>query len=237
MKFTSGKETVLVISDTQAPFAHPDAIAFLAALKKKYKPTEVVAIGDTLDMHTLGKWVHDPDGYGPADEYREGIKWMKELYSLFPVARETVSNHNSRYIKRIKEAGIPSVLAKDYRDVMQYPPGWSIHENIEIDGVVYEHGTRFGGTHAAWQAVTVNGQSTVFGHLHSRGAISYMANNKQLLFGMCVGCLIDHSKYAFAYSYDAKYRPILGTGIIVNGVPHFAPMELDNKARWTGFVS
>lgn len=236
MKFSQGKERVLVISDTQAPFAHKDALDFLGALKKKYKPTRVVAIGDTLDMHTLGKWVHDPDGYGPADEYTNGIAWLAELYSLFPEAEETASNHNSRYLKRAKEAGIPSALLKDYEEVMRYPKGWSVHENIEIDGVMYEHGTRFGGIHAAWQAVTVNGQSTVFGHLHSRAGITYLANSKEMLFGMCVGCLIDHSAYAFSYAQDAKYRPILGTGLVLEGVPHFAPMAVDKRGRWTGFV-
>lgn len=234
MKLKTGKETVLAISDLQAPYQHPDAIEFLTAVRDEYKPTKIVCIGDSLDMHTLGKWTANPDLPGPADEYAQGIEFMKRLYKLFPVAMEVVSNHNSRYLKRVSEAGIPSSYIKSYRDIMQYPKGWDIAEEVEIDGVMYEHGTRFGGVSATRQAIQVNGQSTVFGHLHSGGAVIYVANRKSMLFAMNIGCLIDYSKLAFAYAKDAKLRPTLGTGVIRKGVPHFVPLLIDNEGRWTG---
>lgn len=234
MKLNIGKEIVLGISDLQAPYQHPDALSFLARVKSEYKPTRIVCIGDSLDQHTLGKWTANPDLPGPADEYAQGMEFMKKLYKLFPVATEVVSNHNSRYIKRIMEAGIPSSFIKSYRDIMQYPKGWNIEEEVEIDGVMYEHGTRFGGLSATRQSIQVNGQSTVFGHLHSGGGVTYVANRKSMLFAMNVGCLIDYSRLAFAYARDAKLRPTLGTGIIRKGVPHFIPLLIDDAGRWTG---
>lgn len=234
MKLHSGKETVLAISDLQAPYEHPDALAFLSEIKGKYKPTKIVCIGDSLDQHTLGKWTANPDLPGPADEYAQGIAFMKKLYRLFPTAIEVISNHNSRYLKRVMEAGIPSSFIKSYREIMQYPAGWDIADEVEIDGVMYEHGTRFGGLSATRQSIQVNGQSTVFGHLHSGGGVTYVANRKHMLFAMNVGCLIDYSRLAFAYARDAKLRPTLGTGVIRKGVPHFVPMLIDDAGRWTG---
>lgn len=234
MKLHVGKETVLAISDMQAPYQHPDTLDFLKAVKDEYKPTKIVCIGDSLDQHTLGKWTANPDLPGPADEYAQGMEFMQELYKLFPKAIEVVSNHNSRYIKRVTEAGIPSSFIKSYREIMQYPKGWEIAEEVEIDGVMYEHGTRFGGLAATRQSIQVNGQSTVFGHLHSGGAVTYVANRKAMLFAMNVGCLIDYSKLAFAYARDSKLRPTLGTGVIRKGVPHFVPLLIDSAGRWIG---
>lgn len=234
MKLHVGKETVLAISDMQAPYQHPDTLPFLKAVKDEYKPTEIVCIGDSLDQHTLGKWTANPDLPGPLDEYTQGMEFMHKLYKLFPKATEVVSNHNSRYIKRVMEAGIPSSFVKSYREIMQYPKGWKIEEEYEVDGVMYEHGTRFGGLAATRQSIQVNGQSTVFGHLHSGGAVTYVANRKSMLFAMNVGCLIDYSKLAFAYARDSKLRPTLGTGVIRKGVPHFVPLLIDDSGRWIG---
>lgn len=234
MQLFRGTETVLAISDQQAPFHHPDAIAFLKAVKQKFQPTKVVNIGDSLDMHCLSKYSHNPDLPGPADEYRQALDFMHELYDLFPVAQEVYSNHNGRYLKRIEEAGIPSSFIKSYRQIMDYPKGWSIEPYLEIDNVLYEHGTRFGGLNSGRSALQVNGQSTVYGHLHSNGGIVYSANRKELIFAMCVGCLIDWKAYAFNYARDAKQLPTLGTGVVVKGVPHFVPMFIDKEFRWTG---
>lgn len=77
VKLRTGKETVLAISDLQAPYQHQDALRFLEAVADEYTPTKIVCIGDSLDMHTLGKWAHHPDLPGPKDEYEQGIAFMK----------------------------------------------------------------------------------------------------------------------------------------------------------------
>lgn len=234
MKLKQGKETVLAISDMQAPYQHADTIDFLTAVKDKYKPTKIVCIGDSLDMHTLGKWGSNPDLPGAADEFAQGLEFMKKVYDLFPVATEVTSNHNSRYLKRLLEAGIPSAYIRKYAEIMQYPKGWKLVEECEIDGVIYEHGTRFGGQSAQRQALQSNWQSTVFGHHHSNGGITFQANKTQMLFGMNVGCLIDIDKLAFAYAKDSRLKPTLGTGVVKKGVPEFIPLMIDKKKRWIG---
>ena len=198
----------------QAPFQHPDAIEFLTALKKQYKPTKIVCIGDSVDQHKLAKWTGNPDAPSAGDEYTLAMAFMHKLYKLFPVAVEVESNHNMRVSKRLLEAGIPKAYQKKYEEWMQYPTGWSIHKYVEIDGIMYEHGTRFGGANATTQSMQVNWQSTVFGHHPSSAGVTFRANRKQMAFGINVGCLINHDTYAFEYSRESKFMPTLGAGVM-----------------------
>lgn len=39
-------DRILIIGDIHAPYEHPDTVAFLKAVKEKYKPTRVIQIGD-----------------------------------------------------------------------------------------------------------------------------------------------------------------------------------------------
>ena len=234
MILQSGTETVLAIPDMQCPFEHEDTVPFLKAVAKKVKPTKVVCIGDSLDCHAMSRWQVDPDGYSAREEYERGIRSMKRIYKLFPEAVEVISNHNERIAKRAFGAGIPQGFLKSYREIMQYPEGWRIERDVEIDGVMYEHGHSQGGVHAAYNLAIHNGQSTVIGHHHSHAGIHFIANRRKMIWGMNVGCLIDVEAYAFAYAREAKFKPTLGCGVVVKGVPYFIPMLLDGAKRWTG---
>jgi hypothetical protein len=50
---------------------------------------------------------------------------------------------------------------------------------------------------------------------------------------MGVGCLIDpHSP---AFQYDKKNivsRPVLGSGVVIEGIPSVIPMTLTKSGRW-----
>ncbi len=224
MKLERGKETVLVISDIQAPYHHPDATRFLRELKKKWKPTKTVCIGDSVDQHQLGRFTPDPNAPSPGDEYELAMAFMKQLYALFPEAVEVTSNHNTRIFKQAHNARIPDAYLKSYEEMMQYPAGWSIKPYVEIDGVMYEHGERAGGGQVNRTIAMVNTQSTVYGHHHSAAGIAYFANRKRLLFAMNVGCLIDHDSYGLAYAKTSRFLQTLGAGIVDKGVPYFEPL-------------
>lgn len=232
MRLTKGKQRVLVIPDMQCPFEHPDSVAFLKAVAKHYQTDTVVCIGDSLDFHAMSRWKSDPSGMGPADEYRRGMKSMQKLYKAFPSVVEVVSNHNMRVAKRAFDAGMPAEFLKSYEEWMQYPPGWSLADYVEIDGVMYEHGHTQGGENAAKTLSRHNGQSTVIGHHHSHAGIQYSANRQHMIWGMNAGCLIDIDAYAFKYAAEHKYKPTLGCGVVVYGVPHFIPMIIGKDKRW-----
>lgn len=228
------KNTVLVISDTQFPFQHKDTFTFLAAVAKKYKPTQVVHIGDEVDLAAMSDFDHDPDGYSAGHELTKALESMRILYKMFPKVKVCISNHTARPFRKAFKHGIPKAFLKGYHEFMEAPKGWSWSDKWEIDGVIYEHGIGQSGVLGALKAATGNMQSTVIGHLHAFAGISYSANPRHLIFGFNVGCLIDIHAYAFAYGKHFKQKPIIGCGVVIEGIPTFVPMQLTEKGRWTG---
>lgn len=64
-----------------------------------------------------------------------------------------------------------------------------------------------------------------------------MANEYDVIFGLNVGCLIDRSAYVFDYGKGAKFKPTLGCGVVLYGVPKFVPMIVSGKQeRWIGEI-
>lgn len=231
-----GKETVLVISDTQAPFHHPDTIDFLKAVKKKYKPSKIVHIGDITDSYHLSDYLHDPDGMSATHEIIRMQEFVRELGVIFPKMDILTSNHDARIYRAAKRAGIPSHYIKEYHGWMNCPKTWKFHDELEIDEVLYTHGDEAGagGMNAALNRAKAYGQSTVAGHLHTLAEIRYYANRKHLIFGFQVGSLIDQKAYAFAYSKKNIKKAIIGCGIVDKGVPIFIPMVLGPGGQWSG---
>jgi len=81
------------------------------------------------------------------------------------------------------------------------------------------------------------GMSAVQGHYHTKFVISYWSNPDNLFFGMNVGCLTNQKSMAFEYAKNFKTRFIIGTGIILDGVPRLLPMVLNKGGRWNGKVA
>lgn len=228
------KLTVLSIPDIHFPAHHPDTFSFLKAVKKKFKPDEVVCLGDEIDAAGLGDWDHDPDAPSPGDELRKAVKLMHELYDIFPTVKVCISNHTDRIYRKPFKAGIPKNLIKSYAEILEAPKGWQWAESWEVDGILYEHGEGFSGKDGALKAAQANMQSTVIGHLHAHAGIQYYANARHLIWGFNAGCLIDRANPAFNYGKHIKAKPIIGVGLIVAGIPQFIPMQLDRHGRWTG---
>lgn len=225
---------VLAIPDLHCPFQHPDAFKFLQAVKKKYKPNKVVCLGDEMDGHAISMHDSDPDGMSAGKELEQAKVELNKLYKIFPNVLVCTSNHGSLPYRRAYKFGIPKAFLKSYKEFLDAPQGWEWADEHEIDNVIYEHGESFSGQQGAIKSANANMQSTVIGHIHSFAGIQYSANQKHLIFGFNVGCLIDNAAYAFAYGKKFKAKPILGCGIIVDGIPTFIPMILTSKGKWTG---
>lgn len=228
------KNVIQIIPDTQAPFHHPDTIAFLKAVNKKYKPNHMVHIGDEVDFHALGDWDHDPDGMSAGDELTAAVGFMKKLYKAFPKMKVCTSNHTARPFRRAFKHGIPKAFLRDYHEFLKAPKGWKWADKWEIDGILFEHGEGQSGKDGAINAAKGNMQSTVIGHIHAFAGIQWAANPRFLYFGFNVGCLIDRHAYAFVYGAKMKNKPILGCGVIINRIPQFVPMLLNKRGRWVG---
>jgi len=227
-------DVILTLSDLHIPYHHVDSLEFLTAIKKKYKPTRTVCIGDECDKHALSFYDSDPDLPSAGDELIEAIEYLEEFYELFPSLDIVDSNHGSMLYRRGKHHGIPRKYLLDYGDVLEAPPGWKwTHDLIIRRGkqeIYFHHGISKDGLKLAKE----RGICVVQGHYHTEFNIKYCGTPNFLLWSMQVGCLIDKEALAFAYDKNNLGRPIIGTGIIIDGLPKLLPMTLKKNGRWNG---
>ncbi len=228
-------ERVLVISDMHIPYSHPDVLPFLKAIKKEYKPDRIICIGDEVDKHAMSFHDSDPDLPSAGDELKEAIEMLKPIYKLFPEVDLVDSNHGSMVYRKGKHHGIPRKYLRDYGEILDAPSGWVWHNDLKItlsDGSLcyFHHGLKKNGLQVAQQL----GVNFIQGHFHNDFCIAYSSTPEKLLWNMTIGCLIDDKALAFAYNKTTLGRPIIGTGIIIEGQPVLLPMVLDKKGRWIG---
>jgi len=229
---------VLVISDMHAPYNHPDMIPFLEAIKQKYKPDRVIGIGDELDYHALSFHDSDPDLPSASGELKLGQAVLRQVAHLFPDVDLVDSNHGSMAFRRAKAHGIPRHLIVSYRDAIferEGGDGWNWHQRLTV---TLSNGQKCVFVHTAGVDCLRNaehlGMCFVQGHHHEKFEIRYSSNPEKLYWGMTVGCLIDDDQLAFAYNKLNRCRPLIGCGIIIDGLPKLLPMVLESGGQWNG---
>ena len=219
-KSKSGKN-VLVIGDLHEPFCLDNYLEHCVETYNKYKCDEVVFIGDIIDNHASSYHETDPDGHSAGQELKMAIQRIKQWYQAFPKATVIIGNHDRLIMRKAYSSGLSKMWIKDYAEVLG-TPGWNFTESIEIDDVLYIHGE--GGT--ARDRVRRDLQSIVQGHLHSQAYIDWCVGAKFKLFGMQVGCGIDHKSYAMAYGKEGP-KPAIACGVVLQGeVPINIMMQL-----------
>ena len=230
-------ERILMISDMHAPYEHPDTMPFLCAVKNKYRPTRAVCVGDEVDKHAMSFHDSDPDLPSAGDELQLAIKALQSLYHMFPEMDLVDSNHGSMVYRKGKHHGIPRKYLRDYGEVLEAPKGWKWHNDLLIELPTKQfmyvcHGLRKDGIRLARD----QGCCVVQGHYHTEFCIQYASSPRQLLWSMQVGCSIDDHTLAFHYNKTTAQRPIIGHGIVIEGIPKLLPMILDEDGKWIGVV-
>jgi hypothetical protein len=229
-------DIILVISDLHIPYHHQDAFDFLRALKKAYKPTRIINIGDEVDNHGISFHDSDPDLMSPGDELIASQEYCHELQQIFPQMDLLDSNHGSLAYRRAKSDGIPRYFIKEYRDILNITADWEWHNELRLKSghqeIIFRH--QFGAN--VLKAAEGMGMSCVQGHYHSKFEIGYTSSPLALNWGMTVGCLIDTNALAFEYNALQLKRPILGCGLIIEGFPQLVPMVMNKRGRWDGKV-
>lgn len=232
-----GYSSILCISDMHQPYSHPDLHEFLKSLKRKYKPDVVVCLGDEVDKHAMSFHDSDPDLFSAGEELEKAIECLEPIYKLFPKMEVISSNHGDMVYRKAKHHGIPRAYLRDYGDVLKAPKGWRWHNDLvlktSIGSEVYFHHGKSADVYKASQAMSM---SMVQGHYHEKFNVHYWANPTGLYWGMQIGCLVNDRSLAFAYNKTNLKRPIIGLGIIMNGLPKLLPMVLDRKGRWNGNI-
>jgi hypothetical protein len=225
----------LVIPDLHHPRCHQDALAFCIAVQKKYALTEVVFMGDILDLHAVSYHEKLPELEGP-DAELEACKVLIEPWKrAFPKAMVCIGNHDSLFDRKAITYGIPKQMIARLDKVLG-TKGWLWRqEHIVPCGnhhVVFRH---------SWGpnielAMMRNGTSVVAGHWHSKSGVVYAQTSFRRMFGMQLGCLIQADHAAFSYNRQDIKRPLLNVGKIVDGEPAILSMNLNSEGRWTGEV-
>lgn len=208
---------VLVIGDTHLPFEIEGYLDFCLKLEKDYQCSKIIHIGDLIDNHAVSFHDHDPDGRSPGDEYKLALDKCEDWYKAFPNVKICIGNHDRLPFRKAFTAGLPKNWLKNYQEMFNSPNTWRwdfIHKEF---GVIYQHGTGMSGEMASVNAARENRQSTVIGHLHTVCNTRFLASEKDLIFGMSVGCGIDHHKYAFAYGKENTRKPVISAGIVIDG--------------------
>lgn len=220
---------ILFISDQHIPYHHEKMFEFLERLIEKYQPTRFVNVGDELDKHAMSYHDSDPDLPSAGDELERSLVYVKQMHKLIPNMDVIESNHGSMHMRKAKTHGFPKRYMRSYNEILEVGEGWKWHNDLTLDmsewGVPDVH-VHHGKTKRAIMTSKAMSMSHVCGHFHESFGIEYWANPKGLYFGMNIGCLIDDKKLAFAYNKINPHRPIIGTGLIIEGKPVLEAMEM-----------
>ena len=207
----SETRNVLVIGDLHEPFCLDGYLDFCLKQYEAYNCTEVVFIGDVIDNHYSSYHEASADGMGGLDELELAIKKISQWRDAFPIATVIIGNHDRIIMRKAQTSSIPSKWIKSYKEVLK-TPDWNFVERYELDGVQYIHGE--GGT--ASTKCRADMMNTVQGHLHTQCYVQNFVGKKFRIFGVQVGCGINHKSYAMAYAKYGK-RPAVGCAVVLNG--------------------
>ena len=220
-------DNVLVIGDPHEPFTKEGYLEFCRKIQEEYDCGTVIHIGDAVDNHAVSYHEKDPEGMSAGDEFNLAIERMKRWYHTFPNVKVCIGNHDALPFRKAFSAGLPKTWLKTYQELLQSPPTWEWDFVHQVNGVIYQHGTGLSGEMAAINAARENRQSTVIGHLHTVMNTRFLASYKDLIFGVTVGCGIDHEKYAFAYGKQNTRKPVVACAVILDGkLPINIPMPI-----------
>lgn len=225
--------------DLHIPYEHEDALHFIEAVIKEYKPTLTINLGDMLDFHNISFHDADPDLYSAGDELERAQCHIQDWERLIPNQYIVGSNHGDLPMRKFMNAGLPREFLKSYNDIYGVGKGWKFVEDLTIQtkskhlpDMYIAHGIRKNALQVAQQ----RGQRFVCGHYHENFEVAYAGNPNSLLWAVMSGCLIDKKSLAFNYNKLNLNRPVLGCTVILYGVPFLIPMILDNHGRWIGEI-
>lgn len=210
---------VLVIGDSHCPGMRRGYVDFLKRVADRWTINRVVHIGDLVDWSSISFHEKSPGLSNATREYEKAKRQVASLARAFPNADWLIGNHDALTERQAITAGLPPQLLRDYQDM--WGIDWRVHprfSKLQIDGVIYSHGdSGRGGQDAAFRQARDNFRSTVIGHFHGQAGVRWWANPEFRIFGMSVGCGIDHSKLQFEYGRKIAAKPMLGCGVVIDG--------------------
>ena len=207
---TKKERRILCIGDLHLPFTLSGYLQFCKDSYDKWNCNQVIFIGDIIDNHYSSYHESDPNGMGGGDELDLAIKMVAKWSKAFPVADVLIGNHDRIIMRKAFSSAIPREWIKSYNEVLG--TNWNWVERIVYDGVQYVHGE--GGQSST--KCKNDMMSTVQGHIHTKAECTWHVGRNFKVFGMQVGCGVNHESYAAAYAKNFKKQAI-GCGVILGG--------------------
>lgn len=217
---------ILVIGDIHEPATHPGYLPWCLHLADRWETDRVVMIGDVLDYHAISFHAKEADAPSAGDEYDEAREAVGRWHRAFPKATVTIGNHDERVHRLAASVSIPSRFIQSF-NTLWGTNGWKWVRDATIDGVHYLHGTGLGGQQPALAAARASMVPTVCGHVHSVGGVRWASGPSQSIWGMDTGCGVDDRHPSMRYGRDLIRRPVLGAGVVLDGVPYHERMPAD----------
>ena len=203
---------ILVVGDLHEPFCLDGYLDFCLEQYETWNCTDTIFIGDIIDNHYTSFHEIDIEAeYTGKQELEVAINRIARWYKAFPDATVILGNHDRMIMRKAQTSLIPSKWIKSYKEVLEVP-NWDFVDRLEIDGVQYIHGEA--GT--ARTKCRADMQNTIQGHLHTQCYIEHYCGQNFRVFGMQVGCGIDHDSYAMAYAKRGK-KPAIACGVVLGG--------------------
>lgn len=221
-----------IIGDQHYPYHLEGYAQWCADIFDQWDVDTVVHIGDLIDHHGLSFHDSEPLLQGVTGEWIDAREQLQEVYDLFPNLTLIEGNHDLIPARQLRKIGMePTIFMRPLKDIYEMPEGWEVEDQIEIDNVLYHHGHTASGVNGFRKDCEKRMRCTVSGHNHSNAGISATATDDNLVWGMAVGCGVDHKHMAFAYGKNFANKPIIACGVVIDGEPHVEYMDLGSKVR------
>lgn len=221
---------VLIIPDVHLPFIVDGGLEFLGNTMYKYRLNKVVCIGDILDQCAISFWDSDPNGLSAENELRMAMMQINAMAEVFPDMDICIGNHDDRHLKVAQKAGIPARYIRGFNEILENGSGadlkgWNWNYSYLLnEETIIEHGVH-AGLKATYDRAVMTGMNVIQGHTHSYAGVQYINDGRKSRWSMNVGCLINHSAYAFKYSVAHKMKPTLACGVYFDGIPMVVPFN------------
>jgi hypothetical protein len=200
---------IVVISDLQVPYHDERAVRNVASFIRRFKPDQVITIGDEIDLPQISRWTEGTPGWFEQSLGTDRDATVQILWDL-QVTDMIRSNHTDRLYNVIMKK-IPAFLAlpelkfekfmkldtlgiKFHRKPLEFAPDW-----IAIHGDEGSVKPTPGLT--ALDSARKHGKSVVCGHTHRAGQSAFTEASGgvlgRVLRGVEVGNLMDFKKAGY----------------------------------------
>ena len=222
MKMRMKIKRIVVISDLQVPFHDKKAVRNVAQFIRKYKPDDVLCVGDEIDFQTISRWSTGRDEWSGSigRDRDETVRVLAELQ----VRHLSRSNHGARLYNSLSKRlpgliGLPELTIEKFLHLDDLGITYHSKPHQFHDGWVMVHGDEQAikpqGGLTALESAKRHGLSVVCGHTHRQGISSFTTASggvlRGVLTGFEVGHLMDESQ---AYYTRGTFNWQKGFGII-----------------------